>query len=99
MKALEMTDGMDSEPTWHLRLPQHLKSAACGENLTGLNDAVQSLLVTLLFLGGITTQQYVATKQNALLGPTLWAKNVSKKRLLGKGNWDAARVKRYLGEL
>jgi hypothetical protein len=56
MKALELTDGMDSEPTSHLHLPQHLKSAACGESLTGLNDAVQSLLVTLLFLGGIKTQ-------------------------------------------
>jgi len=53
---------MDSEPTCHLHLPQHLKSAACGANLTGLNDAVQQLLVTLLFLGGITGEYGVATK-------------------------------------
>ena len=33
-KALDLADGMDSEPTCHLHLPQHLKSAACGANVT-----------------------------------------------------------------
>ena len=61
-KALDLTNGLDSEPTWHLHLPQYFRSAACGANVTGLNDAVQQLLVTLLFLGGITDEHDVATK-------------------------------------
>ena len=33
-KGLDLANGLDLKPTWHLRLPQHLKSAACGANLT-----------------------------------------------------------------
>ena len=61
---------MDSEPIWHLDLPQ-FKSAAGGANLTRLNHDVQQLLVRVLFLGGITADHGVATKQNGLFGPTV----------------------------
>src|SRR5208282_543973 len=55
-KASDLADGMSSRPTGHLHLPQHLKSAACGANVTLLNQHVQQLLVTLLFLAGITDE-------------------------------------------
>ena len=49
-------------PTGHLHLPQHFKSAACGANVTLLKQHVQQLLVTLLFLGGITDEHGVASR-------------------------------------
>jgi hypothetical protein len=45
-----------------LHLPQRLRSAAYGANVTRLNHRVQQLLVALLFLGGITDEHGVATK-------------------------------------
>src|ERR1035438_5654251 len=54
-----------------------ITSAACGANVTRLNQDVQQLLVTLLFLGGITTKQVVATKQSAPPVSTPWAESLS----------------------
>src|SRR5271170_6846791 len=58
--ALDPTDGINSESTCCLDLPQDLKSAAGGANIPPLHHHVQQLLVTLLFLRGITDELGVA---------------------------------------
>jgi hypothetical protein len=40
-KRLDLTDEIDSGPTWHMHLRQWLKAAAFSANLTALNHAVQ----------------------------------------------------------
>src|SRR5580698_616190 len=50
--------------------PAALKSAACGANVTLLKQHVQQLLVTLLFLGGITDEHGVASTKIGASGPT-----------------------------
>jgi hypothetical protein len=60
-----------------LHLPQHLKSAARGANVPLLNHDVQQLFVTLLFLGGITGEHGVATKEIAVRGPDAFGKEFS----------------------
>src|SRR5882757_3787216 len=84
MKALDLVDGMDSEPTWHLDLPR-LKLAARGANLIRLNQDVQQLLVTLLFLGGLTADHGLATKQNGLFGRRVWMEASTGKRSVCEG--------------
>ena len=85
-------DGMDSEPMWHLDLPQ-FKSATGGANLTRLNHDVQQLLVTLLFLEGITAEHGVATKQNGLFWPDSFGEASSGERFVGGGYGETSKRK------
>ena len=70
-----------------------LKSAAGGANLTRLNHDVQQLLVTLLFLGGITADCSVATKQNGAFWPETFGEASSGKRLVGEGYGETSKRK------
>jgi len=59
--------------------------AAGGANLIRLNQDVQQLLVTLLFLGGLTADHGLATKRNGLFGRRVWVEPYSGKRSVGEG--------------
>jgi hypothetical protein len=62
-------------------------------NLTRLNHDVQQLLVRVIFLGGITADQCVATKQNGLFGPTVSVRRPQESGWLAKVTVKPANVR------
>src|ERR1017187_759903 len=75
----------------HLQLPQHLKSAACGANVTRLNRDVQQVLVRVIFLGGITAEPWRRDQVNRASRPDSLGKGIFLgKRLVGKCDSDTA---------